>query len=281
MWQILTERGPGIAIWCVAMAAQVSGYNNTAIALALIGLAAFVTVAPICHHVHAWHKSRNPTGRILIPFLIGGVALAGAILVAVAIVGAVAYRNGEFSTQRVEIVVKPPESPPQSNLQQPTTSPTPKQILGELNQDTASRMLRYLALIETLPTIIKLRDSYERSGKKMLEAMKPGSNSLMPRSITMDYRDSPTMIRDLANKLYDNYEFDLVSAPKILENPHLTAPGDEAFPDQGKAFPYRKTYYLIENVLTQMDKLIGLMNSDIAELKRRSLNDPNIRKVTQ
>jgi hypothetical protein len=92
MWQFLTERGPGIAIWCIAMAAQMSGYTNTAIALGLIGLAVFVLVAPAIHHAHAWHKRRKEAGLRSVDhahllfiglggiILFAGIALAGVIL---------------------------------------------------------------------------------------------------------------------------------------------------------------------------------------------------------
>jgi hypothetical protein len=36
MYQIAVERGPGIALWLLALAAQMSGYTNAAIALALV-----------------------------------------------------------------------------------------------------------------------------------------------------------------------------------------------------------------------------------------------------
>jgi hypothetical protein len=58
MWTFFTERGPAIAVWLVALAAQISGFTSVAIALGLIGLAAFFLIAPTSHHVRAWHRRR-------------------------------------------------------------------------------------------------------------------------------------------------------------------------------------------------------------------------------
>ena len=65
MLGFIVERGPAIAVWLFALAAQVSGYNNTAIALLLIGAAAFFLVAPACHHIRAWQRERKAQGRAM------------------------------------------------------------------------------------------------------------------------------------------------------------------------------------------------------------------------
>jgi len=50
MYKLAVERGPAIALWLLALAAQMSGYTNVAIALALVGLAVFFLVAPAYDH---------------------------------------------------------------------------------------------------------------------------------------------------------------------------------------------------------------------------------------
>lgn len=78
MWTFLTERGAAIAIWLIAMAAQMSGFTNTAIALTLLGAALFFFVAPIAHHAHAWHRRRREAGLTSVePMHVMAVGLAG------------------------------------------------------------------------------------------------------------------------------------------------------------------------------------------------------------
>lgn len=71
-----------------------SGYTNTAIALGLIGLAAFVVVAPLCHNVHAWHRRRVSAGlRSLEPSHLLIIGLAGIILSATFALGGVLWQG--------------------------------------------------------------------------------------------------------------------------------------------------------------------------------------------
>lgn len=46
MRKLLIERGPAVGVWLFSMAAQLSGYNNAAIALFLLGLAMFACGLP-------------------------------------------------------------------------------------------------------------------------------------------------------------------------------------------------------------------------------------------
>jgi hypothetical protein len=80
--QFLIDKGIAIAVWLLAMAAQVSGYNNVAIALGLIGLAVFFLVPPIVHHTRAWQKrirARPPKrrGRMYQMIPIIGILVSG------------------------------------------------------------------------------------------------------------------------------------------------------------------------------------------------------------
>lgn len=63
MWQFLTQRGPGIAFWLFALAAQMSGYTSIAAALALTGVAVFFLIAPSYHAFHKWKLNREAAGR--------------------------------------------------------------------------------------------------------------------------------------------------------------------------------------------------------------------------
>lgn len=63
MWQFSIERGPAIAFWLLALAAQMSGYTSIAVALALTGAAVFFLIAPAYHALRKWQLSRNATGR--------------------------------------------------------------------------------------------------------------------------------------------------------------------------------------------------------------------------
>src|SRR5947209_6872249 len=65
-WKLIVERGPGIAFWLLALAAQMSGYTSTAIALGLVGAAAFFLIAPACHHIRKWHLQRKALGKTVL-----------------------------------------------------------------------------------------------------------------------------------------------------------------------------------------------------------------------
>jgi hypothetical protein len=70
MWIFAVERGPAIAFWLLALAAQISGFTNIAIALVLVGVAAFFLVAPTWHHIEAWRKALG-MGTAQIILLVG------------------------------------------------------------------------------------------------------------------------------------------------------------------------------------------------------------------
>lgn len=59
MRKLLIERGPAVGVWLFSMAAQLSGYNNAAIALFLLGLAMFFLVAPAGYHLQARRKEQG------------------------------------------------------------------------------------------------------------------------------------------------------------------------------------------------------------------------------
>lgn len=75
MSKFAIERGPAIAFWLLALAAQMSGFTNVALALAITGVAIFFLIAPAYHHFRVWRIRRRETGRpMTIPQL---VLLAG------------------------------------------------------------------------------------------------------------------------------------------------------------------------------------------------------------
>jgi len=89
MWSFVIERGPAIAFWLLALAAQLSGYTSAAVALGLVGLALFFLVAPACHHLHKWYVDRRGTmGGAHIVLLIG---IAGTWLFLTIALGAAAW----------------------------------------------------------------------------------------------------------------------------------------------------------------------------------------------
>jgi hypothetical protein len=93
MWKLAIERGPGAGLWILALAAQVSGYQNTAVALFLIGLAFFFFVAPLCHYVQRWNWQRKERGQSTMgvsQFLLFG-GLLGLWLSVTVTLGAVAW----------------------------------------------------------------------------------------------------------------------------------------------------------------------------------------------
>jgi hypothetical protein len=82
MYRLAVERGPGIAFWLLALAAQMSGYTNVAIALALVGVAIFFLLAPVYHHVRKWHEKRRLKGRALEPNHLILIGVIGTVLFA-------------------------------------------------------------------------------------------------------------------------------------------------------------------------------------------------------
>jgi hypothetical protein len=80
--RLAVERGPGIAFWLLALAAQMSGYTNVAIALALVGVAIFFLLAPVYHHVRKWHEKRRLKGRALEPNHLILIGVIGTVLFA-------------------------------------------------------------------------------------------------------------------------------------------------------------------------------------------------------
>ena len=113
MWKIVVERGPAAGLWLLAMAAQVSGFNNVALALALIGFAAFFFVAPACHHAHAWRKQRIEAGkRTVTPFYLIAVGLGGIAVFAVLAFAGVLWmgtESGVHNQQQTPVVHARPE----------------------------------------------------------------------------------------------------------------------------------------------------------------------------
>lgn len=88
--RFIQERGIGLAWGALAMAAQMSGYTNTAIALGFVALAAFFFIAPVLHHAHAWQISRRRMGKravepvhLVVAGLVGVIVFASIALVGV------------------------------------------------------------------------------------------------------------------------------------------------------------------------------------------------------
>src|SRR5438067_10628543 len=107
MWNIIVKRGPAVAFWLLALAAQVSGYTNAAIALALVGIAAFFLIAPAYHYIREWRAQRIGhatlgTAQILLLVGIGGTWLF--MTMALSAVGWLIWNGGGLgaSTQAQE-----------------------------------------------------------------------------------------------------------------------------------------------------------------------------------
>jgi hypothetical protein len=93
MWEFIVQKGIGIAWGVLAMAAQLGGYTNAAIAFALLGISAFFFVAPVWHHAHAWHQNRISRGlrsvdaSHLLMAGLGGIIICAAIALGAVIWG--------------------------------------------------------------------------------------------------------------------------------------------------------------------------------------------------
>jgi hypothetical protein len=96
---------------------QVSGIANLPLAIGLWGIAALLFLYWLGHSVNDWRVSRgkpkfnlsrlqDATRRNLIPLMLGAIAVAGVLLLAVAISGAVFYRSGYFDQPPSEITVR-------------------------------------------------------------------------------------------------------------------------------------------------------------------------------
>jgi hypothetical protein len=123
MLQFIYDRGIGIAWGALAMAAQVSGYNNTAIALFFVAVAAFFFLAPVWHHSLAWHRRREVAGlKSLEPFhlIMGG--LVGLIVFGLVALAGVFWH---FNRQPLVDVPKPSvEVPKTDEVRKADTTPT-------------------------------------------------------------------------------------------------------------------------------------------------------------
>jgi hypothetical protein len=94
MWNFIIERGLGIAGGALALAAQLSGYTNMAIALALVGVALFFGLAPVCHHCRKLHLSRKEAGlRTVEPSHLIIVGLSGVIVFAALALAGVIWQH--------------------------------------------------------------------------------------------------------------------------------------------------------------------------------------------
>jgi hypothetical protein len=73
--QQIIERGSRWAGAILAMAAQISGYTNTAIAIVLLWIAAVFVVIPAWHHARVWYRQRKEMGRSvrIAPLIVGGI----------------------------------------------------------------------------------------------------------------------------------------------------------------------------------------------------------------
>lgn len=117
MWEFIVQKGVGIAWGILAMAAQLAGYTNVAIALALVAVAAFFFVAPIWHHGHAWHRNRLDRGlRSVEASHLMMVALSGIIVFSAVALGALIWRTpigiGAPPTKVAAITPASPPPPP-------------------------------------------------------------------------------------------------------------------------------------------------------------------------
>jgi hypothetical protein len=118
MWEFIVQKGVSIAWGILAMAAQLAGYTNVAIALALVAVAAFFFVAPIWHHAHAWHRNRLDRGlRSVDASHLMMVGLGGVIVFSAIALGALIWRNNPASVRLSEnpaevkpapIIIQPP-----------------------------------------------------------------------------------------------------------------------------------------------------------------------------
>jgi hypothetical protein len=76
------------ATYILALAAQVSGYTNPAVALVLAVIGTAVLVVPCCHYVRRWHCGRQEAGKAVVePLHLIIVGLAGIIIFAAVALG--------------------------------------------------------------------------------------------------------------------------------------------------------------------------------------------------
>ncbi len=105
------------AFYLLALAAQMSGYTNSVIAIALAGIATLLLVVPLGHQCRTWHSARREAGMwgldswyVIVPCLVvATIAIAGASYGLGLRGGAAKSPPGEFasihsstSTQRPE-----------------------------------------------------------------------------------------------------------------------------------------------------------------------------------
>jgi hypothetical protein len=125
---------PSAAFYVLALAAQVSGYTSTTVALILAAMATVMLLIPACHHGGRWHKARKSSGRggldswyFIVPCLV--TALLAAI--------GGAYGIGLRSSVQVTDQSIPTSSTPPAPADVPVTLaknyfPDEKQKLGSL-----------------------------------------------------------------------------------------------------------------------------------------------------
>jgi hypothetical protein len=58
----IVELLPASAFYLFALAAQVSGYTSSVVALILAGAATVMLLVPVCHHAKGWHDGRKERG---------------------------------------------------------------------------------------------------------------------------------------------------------------------------------------------------------------------------
>lgn len=142
MWTFIIERGLGIAGGALALAAQMSGYTNTAIALGLIGVALFFGLAPICHHCRQLHLSRKDAGsRTVEPWHLQVIGLAGVIAFAAIALGGVLWQASRTGPAAAAV-----SRPIASEIQPASPGPqVDKPTLSQGDRDRLSNVIFELA----------------------------------------------------------------------------------------------------------------------------------------
>lgn len=116
MWNFGIKNGPAISFWLLALAAQMSGWTNTAMAFGLVGIAVFFLMAPACHQVRQWQLKRNALGKpMTTPQLILLISVSGAWAFMTVGAGSVAFiiwTGQPFTTGSSAIVGDKPDDGP-------------------------------------------------------------------------------------------------------------------------------------------------------------------------
>ena len=273
-----------IVFWLLTMPAQMSGFTNTAIALALVG-AQFFLGPPICHRAERWHLARQQSGKqslepshLIIAGLIGTVIFGG-----VALGGVVWHTYFTIPPPPTTIYVSAPAGGP-VNIPTRLEANVPPPI----HTDVALVGARYLLLKELIPMAMEARKNAAERGPRARDALKPrdvertgvvlhvvGQNG--PERVSWD--QTLKEILRINDRAYRNRKIDLYSVPE-LANTTRTGPDEFVFvgtdePTQRAKYDYRVLSFWVPNVLKQTDALISDLTLE------QTNNETGLKKMTE